>query len=216
MSQSSQNRSVIVDMNLKLYICAATGFCINSVAMSAAFGCKSSLAVESIVYTTPKQVSECGSGFFIFAALAFFWGSIVYLKFFANSPIKALDKNESKKSKSNPKANTTKANTFSPTKDADNAAKLNDALQYMQCAIDRACQAETAAARANNGVKDARLSASYEAQCHADSARAWADKAATRTYSANSAAQDAASKAREAAYRAQAAADRAKYSAANA
>ncbi len=211
MSRLFENKSAALSLNLKLVFCASTIFCIDTILCAGAFARNSSLMAQDLAYSAANSVLECASGWIIFGALAFFWGSVFYLKFIAKSPFKISRKEANKKSKSSKKV--VMSNTG---KEADNSAKLNDALQYMQCAIDQASQAESAAARANNGVKNARLSAAYEAQCYADAARNWADKAAARTYGASSAAQDATSKAREAAYRAQAAADRAKYSAATA
>lgn len=90
------------------------------------------------------------------------------------------------------------------------ADKLNSAQQWMQCARDQAAQAETAASRACVGNRSMRLAAASQAQCHADSARSWADRASQKAYGSNAAA-GAVAAARDAANRAQAAADKARY-----
>lgn len=95
----------------------------------------------------------------------------------------------------------------------DDASKVNSCQQFMQCALDQRAQADSAAARANSGNKDARLSAASEAQYHASAAREWADRAASTAYGASSLAQEAANRARDAANRAQEAANKARYNA---
>lgn len=93
------------------------------------------------------------------------------------------------------------------------AAKVNSAQQFMQCAIDQQAQAETALSRTHYGDRNSRLCAASEAQCHADSARNWADRSNSIAYGASALAQNAAAKARIAANKAQESANRARYNA---
>lgn len=97
---------------------------------------------------------------------------------------------------------------------ANDAAALGYARSQCQAAKDQACQAEGDEGRTKYGDKGARQSAAYSAQCHADAARAAADRATGLAYGKSSAVNDAAAQARAAAVRAQAAADRARYNAA--
>jgi hypothetical protein len=97
---------------------------------------------------------------------------------------------------------------------ADDSAALGNARSQYQVASDQACQAEGAEGRTKYGDKGSRMNAAYSAQCHADAARAAADRATGVAAGKSSPVNDAAAQARNAAARAQAAADRARYNAA--
>lgn len=96
---------------------------------------------------------------------------------------------------------------------ANDSAALGNAQSQCQVARDQACQAEGDEGRTMYGDKGSRQSAAYSAQCHADAARAAADRATGLAYGKSSSVNDAAAQARDAAARAQAAADRARYNA---
>lgn len=96
---------------------------------------------------------------------------------------------------------------------AIDGAALGNAQSQCQVARDQACQAEGDEGRTMYGDKGSRQSAAYSAQCHADAARAAADRATGIAYGKSSSVNDAAAQARDAAARAQAAADRARYNA---
>lgn len=102
------------------------------------------------------------------------------------------------------------------TNPANDSAAIGNARSQCQVANDQASQAEGAEGRTKYGSKSSRNSAAYSAQCHADAARAAADRATGIAAGKSQAANDAAAQARNAAARAQAAADRARYNAATA
>ncbi len=157
--------------------------------------------------------SECGSSLFLFAALGLFWTGVAYIRIFGNTNTNKVSKKDNTNFGSK---SSSKSTGKQEAQSKSNAEKLNAAQQFMQCALNSAAQAEAAASRACMGNRDLRLAAANEAQCHADSARNWAERATDRTYGASSMAQDTAAKARDAANRAQASADRARYYAATA
>ncbi len=96
---------------------------------------------------------------------------------------------------------------------AEASAKLFQAREHLQTAMDQAAQAEYAAAAANNGDRAQRLGAAERARYHASAARAAADRSTGAASGGNTAALDAAAQARAAADRAQNAANNATYTA---
>lgn len=96
---------------------------------------------------------------------------------------------------------------------ADSSAKLFQAREHLQTAMDQAAQAEYAAAAANNGDRNQRLGAAERARYHASAARAAADRSIGAASGGGTAALDAAAQARAAADRAQNAANNATYTA---
>lgn len=96
---------------------------------------------------------------------------------------------------------------------ADSSAKLFQAREHLQTAMDQAAQAEYAAAAANNGDRNQRLGAAERARYHASAARAAADRSIGAAAGGGTAALDAAAHARAAADRAQNAANNATYTA---
>jgi hypothetical protein len=96
---------------------------------------------------------------------------------------------------------------------ADSSAKLFQAREHLQTAMDQAAQAEYAAAAANNGDRNQRLGAAERARYHASAARAAADRSTGAASGGGTAALDAAAQARAAADRAQNAANNATYTA---
>lgn len=95
----------------------------------------------------------------------------------------------------------------------DGNAKLFQANEHLQRALDEASQAEQAAAStgAGSGDRNARLGAAERARYHAGAARGAADRATAAAAGGTTDAMDAAAQARAAADRAQAAADGATY-----
>lgn len=96
---------------------------------------------------------------------------------------------------------------------AEASAKLFQAREHLQTAMDQAAQAEYAAAAANNGDRAQRLGAAERARYHASAARAAADRSIGAASGGGTAALDAAAQARAAADRAQNAANNATYTA---
>ncbi len=159
---------------------------------------------------------EAHSMFTIFGGVIFLWVAVGILSLIGRQPGDKILL-ESMAGRTTAKvASGGKKKTSSPSDSSSSGGRnrINQSRELMQCALDQASQAESAAARASSGNKSSKLSAASSAQNYANAARGWADRAASCSSGGPLEANEAAITARNAANRAQAAADRAKYNAA--
>ena len=92
-------------------------------------------------------------------------------------------------------------------------SKLSEIERHLQCALERASEAEAYAQNANVGDRNTRLAQAEQAQYQATAARQAADRATAAADGGSSGELDYAAQARGAADRAQAGAERARYNA---